>query len=85
MNVNVKGLTELDEIHRRRMGHAQYGLFLDLLSLDIPVVDAVLADWGITLLPFRRVGIEYASGRKQILEAELKAAKKPKKAGKKKK
>ena len=85
--------SDLDRIHLRRMAHAHFALFLDLLSLDIPAVDEVLAKRSINLLPYRRVGIDYADGDKQILVKELllekarlaKAAKAPAKGGKKKK
>lgn len=73
--VNHLEPSPLDKLHIQRMGHAQFALFLDLLKLDIPAVDSVLARWNITLLPFRRVGIEYAPGSKQILERELAAEK----------
>jgi hypothetical protein len=79
-DVDALNPTDLDRIHIRRMNHANFALFLDLLRLDIPEVDGVLAHWGITLLPHRRVGIEYGPGEKQTLEKELIAANKAKAA-----
>jgi hypothetical protein len=73
--VNHQNPTDLDRIHIQRMGHAHFALFLELLAIDSPEVDRVLGEWNITLLPYRRVGIEYPSYAKQILENELIAEK----------
>ena len=89
--VNLENPTKLDLIHIRRMFDAFARMSADLL-LQGGDAAYILHAWNITLLPGPRVGIEYPSFVRQILEKELVEAKKelekpkelPKRKGKKK-
>ena len=69
--VRIRGVTEKDEIHRRRMEHATCGMLSELISLGIPDIGRVFCRWGVLVgcgedgIPF--FTIDYADGFKQIL------------------
>ena len=53
------------------MLHAFYLMNLELRCLQIDRVDDVLDSFSISLLPGKRVGLEYPASKKQILELDL--------------
>lgn len=61
---------ELDKIHIQRMDHAFKEMVEELIELRNPVVDYILARWGI-IIRSKGLEIEYPKTARQILEKEL--------------
>lgn len=73
--IDTDRASALDKIHSKRMSHAFAQLAVALIALGDAKVNRILANKGITVWPGPIVGIEYGPGDRQVLEVELKAAK----------